>query len=425
MQGAVGKVQSRAVHGQQPAAQHRWQQALAQARSRPSMELRTSFVQGQSLGEYVPMQQDGGEPWLTADRLSRRHKRSPRESPRASAALSKATRLDTPNSSQHARFEAARRAAEADVASPLAVVDVSRDGSSCFFDSLAVLITNQWPDQTMDGAAVRQGIHAFAMTHLHLPWYHRDGCDVTMRAALTEEQTGQRGSKAARRATVVETYLDGLLRQKTKGDGTVAVLAAAWLGAAIRIYEERDGRLESCMVRSAPPTGPMPYQPTPGRVFCIALDSTTTATNADAAGHYVALVSTAPPQVPALSLQEPFASLVCSGAKLYESRSGPLLAAMEGQSLAIRMGGLAWDEGKRGACLLPKARVPTQARPTYVVGTVVVGSTMTKQDAADQLKPPPTKGETRLDADVRAEEGRRRLELGVGLAWDHMGSHVT
>ena len=74
--------------------------------------------------------------------------------------------------------------------------------------------------------------------------------------------------------------------------------------------------------------------------------------------------------IPALSLQEPFASSLINGDKLEESRNTALLEGYAGQLVAIRAGRKAWDNS-RG---VPSVSGPTSGNGT-VTGAVKFGAT--------------------------------------------------
>jgi hypothetical protein len=113
-------------------------------------------------------------------------------------------------------------------------------------------------------------------------------------------------------------------------------------------------------------------------------------------------------ELAAVSLQEPFASLVLDGVKTLETRSEPILAGLEGQWLAIRMGRIPW-ESSRGRPLKRARPGAADAWKGTVAGVVRVGRTMLKGEAAVQS----------------VVEGEKQVERRACLPFSKVGMYVT
>ena len=83
-----------------------------------------------------------------------------------------------------------------------------------------------------------------------------------------------------------------------------------------------------------------------------------------------------------ISMQEPFCSLLMCGIKTEESRNNNGLSVLEGQRLAVRLGFKTWEGSKNHLTALQP--LPPHLRG-QVVGTVLVGRTRTKEEAAAHL----------------------------------------
>ena len=110
--------------------------------------------------------------------------------------------------------------------------------------------------------------------------------------------------------------------------------------------------------------------------------------------------------LPGLSLQEPFASLICDGAKLLEGRGSPMLRGFEGQWVAVRRGGTMWPSGKGRPRKLARPDVPFFGRRGLVVGVARLGRTLHKDEWARLLGGP--EAVARRHSDARRHSGSRR-----------------
>ena len=86
--------------------------------------------------------------------------------------------------------------------------------------------------------------------------------------------------------------------------------------------------------------------------------------------------------LPALSMQEPFASEVLRGAKTVESRGTDILEPLAGQLLAIRRGKQRWDPKKNGQPCCDLQSGYTDGR---IAGVVRIRSTSTKTDMVGSI----------------------------------------
>ena len=90
-------------------------------------------------------------------------------------------------------------------------------------------------------------------------------------------------------------------------------------------------------------------------------------------------------RLPAITLKQPFASALLSGAKTLESRSSPALSYLAGGLCAVRAGRRSWDPADGQPTLSFSAG--SLAADGLVHGVVRLQGTTSRREAADRLGP--------------------------------------